>query len=36
VRQYTIVYRVVEGRRDERREPVVEIARVLHNRHEWH
>jgi len=32
---YTIVYRVVEDRRDEEREPVVEFARVLHNRQEW-
>jgi plasmid stabilization system protein ParE len=32
---YTIVYRVVEDRRDEGREPVVELARVLHNRQEW-
>jgi len=32
---YTIVYRVIEDRREEGREPVVEIARVLHNRQEW-
>jgi plasmid stabilization system protein ParE len=32
---YTIVYRVVEDRRDEGRELIVEIARVLHNRQEW-
>ncbi len=32
---YTVVYRVIEDHRDEGREPVVEIARVLHNRQEW-
>jgi len=32
---YTIVYRVIEDRREEGREPVVEIARVLQDRQEW-
>ena len=32
---YTVVYRVIEDRREEGQEPVVEIARVLHSRQEW-
>ncbi len=32
---YTIVYRVLDDRRDEGREPIIEIARVLHGRQEW-
>lgn len=32
---YTIVYRVVEDRRDEGVEPIIEIARVLHDRQKW-
>ena len=32
---YIIVYRIIEDRRDEGNEPVIEIARVLHGRQQW-